>query len=119
MERTKDEIARRALRLIGVCAEDEPPSAAQMDTALGYLDGIFSELRDEAQPTWDIATGTPAKAFVPMANWLAAEIAGEFGVPSPMGRARAKLRVLAVVRPDDWVDCDCTCDYGLWVPQCR
>ena len=45
-----------------------------------------------------------------------AEIAGEYGVPSPMSRARSKLRLLAVVRPDDRTDCDdcdADADYGM------
>lgn len=116
MDRTREEAATRALRLIGVCASDEPPSADQMASALTMLDSIFAELRGEAQPTWDIVTGTPPEAFAPLANWLAAEIAGEYGVPSPMSRARSKLRLLAVVRPDDRTDCDdcdADADYGM------
>lgn len=116
MDRTKEEIATRALRLLGVCASDEPPSADQMASALAVLDGIFAELRSEAQPTWDIVTGTPPEAVVPLANWLAAELAGEYGVAAPMTRARAKLRLLAVVRPDDRAPddgADPDADYGL------
>lgn len=115
MEYTKEEIARRALRMIGVVASDEPPTADQMKTAEAVLDGIFAELRSEAQPTWDIATGTPSEAFVPMANWLGAEISGEYAVAAPMSRARAKLRVMAVVRPDDRTEDDWIEDYGMWI----
>lgn len=113
MDRTKEEVARRALRLIGVVASDEPPTDDQMAGALMTLDGIFAELRSLAVPTWDIATGVPAEAFVPMAQWLGAELAGEYVAPSPMTRARAKLRVLAVVRPDDRVDDDKDITYQI------
>ncbi|MDQ7262700.1 hypothetical protein NM680_12950 [Paracoccus sp. PS-1] len=115
MERTREETALRALRLIGVVATDEPGSADQMQGALMVLDSIWTEVRDEAQATWDIATGVPQDAFVPLANLLAAELAGEYAVPSPMSRARAKLRLLAVIRktePRECCDYDPCADYG-------
>lgn len=116
MSRSQDEIAARALRLLGVVAADESLTADQASNALAVLEGIWSELITEAQPTWDIETGTPPEGFVPLANWLAAEMAPEYGVPAPMTRGRAKLRLLAVVRPDDRdpeeKGCDPDADYG-------
>lgn len=106
MDFTKDEIALRALRMIGVCAGDEPASADQSEAALSVLQGLWAEVLDEAEATWDVATGTPPAAAMPLVNLLAAELAPEFGVAAPMSRARAKLRLLAVIRgkaprPDD------------------
>lgn len=99
MDRTREETALRALRLIGVAAQDEPATADQMQGALHVLESIWAEVREEAQATWDIATGTPPEGFVPLANFLAAELAPEYAVAAPMTRARAKLRLLAVIRP--------------------
>lgn len=117
MDRTREEIATRALRMIGVVAADEAPTADQSQTALGVLDGIWGELLAEAQPTWDITTGTPPAGFIPMASWLAAELAPEYAMQPPMSRGRAKLRVLAVVRPDDRTEDPCdydpASDYGM------
>lgn len=115
MERTRDEVALRALRLLGVVASDEPATADQAQGALMVLDSIWAEVRDEAQATWDIATGVPQEAFVPLANLLAAEMAGEYATPAPMTRPRAKLRLLAVIRKAEQRDCcdvDPCADYG-------
>lgn len=115
MERTREETALRALRLIGVVASDEPGSADQMRGALDVLDSIWPEVLAEAQATWDIATGVPQEAFVPLAHLLAAELAGEYSVASPMTRARAKLRLLAAIRarePRECCDYDPCADYG-------
>lgn len=116
MDRTQDEIAARALRLLGVVAADESLTADQATSALAVLEGIWSELITETQPTWDIVTGTPPEGFVPLANWLAAELAPEYGLAPPMMRGRAKLRLLAVVRPDDRdpdeKGCNPDADYG-------
>lgn len=115
MEYTKEEVALRALRMIGVVASDEPATADQMQGALNVLDSIWSEVRSEAQATWDVVTGTIPEAFIPLASLLAAEMAAEYQVPAPMTRTRAKLRLLAVIRPDDrprrkYDDCH---DYGF------
>lgn len=116
MDHSRETVALRALRMIGVTASDEPATADQMQAAIHVLNAIFAEFRTEAIPTWDVATGTPDEAFMPLASWLAAELAGEYMAAAPMTRARAKLRLLAVVRPDDRVDDDCSpCgDYGLY-----
>lgn len=113
MEKTREEVALRALRLIAVVAADEPATADAMNGALDVLDSLWAEVLAEAIAPWDIATGVPIEAFVPLANLLAAELAPEYGVAAPMSRARAKLRVLGLYRPDDgqcpreWAD-----DYG-------
>lgn len=109
-DRTREEVAERALRLIGVVASDEPPSADQMAGALAVLDSTWAETRAEAQATWDIVTGVPPAAFVPLASLLAAELAPEYAVAAPMTRARARLRLLAVIRPDDRCDDDSNID---------
>jgi len=115
MERTREEVARRALRLIGVCAADEPPTADAMEGALEVLDSLWAELCVEAQPTWSIVTGVPAEAFVPFAHWLGAELAGEYTTTAPMTRGAALLRLLSVVRTAECDDCreaDPCADYG-------
>lgn len=119
MERTREEVAQRALRLIAVCAADEAPTADMMVGALDVLDSVWAEAMDEARAPWDVVTGVPAAGFVPLANLLAAELSGEYGVAAPMTRARAKLRLLAVIRPAiRWNDCDTPpcADYGAMNP---
>lgn len=101
MDRTDKEVALRGLRLIGVVAADEPATADQMSAALLVLSSVWAEVQAEARATWDIVTGVPPEAFMPLAHLLAAELAGEYGVAAPMSGARAKLRLLAVIRPDD------------------
>lgn len=119
MDRTPQEVAQRALRLIGVCASDEPPSGDQMEIALDVLSGLWAEVLAETDATWDITTGTPAKAYVPLSNLLAAELAHEYGVTSPMSVPRARLRLLAVIRPWEGREyCRWHDDYGLSVPGC-
>ena len=103
MDMTREETALRALRMLGVVAADEQATADQEQSALTVLDGIWHEVLTEARATWDIATGVPQDAFVPLAQLLAAELAPEYAVAPPMSRPRAKLRLLAVIRPDDRV----------------
>ena len=114
MDRTRDETALRGLRLIGVTAADEPATADQMASALTVLDSIWAEVVSGVAADWDIATGVPAEAFVPLAHFLAAELAGEYGVTSPMTRSRARLRLLAVIRKPEPICCppDPCFDYG-------
>lgn len=115
MDRTDKEVALRGLRLIGVVAADEPATADQMSAALLVLSSVWAEVQAEAPATWDIVTGVPPEAFMPLAHLLAAELAGEYGVAAPMSGARAKLRLLAVIRLDDRCcddNCDPCADYG-------
>ncbi|MDT1061190.1 hypothetical protein RM190_04915 [Paracoccus sp. CPCC 101403] len=113
MEYTREETAQRALRLIGVVAADEPPTADEMAAALVVLDSIWAEAMDEARADWDIATGIPSDGFVPLAQMLGAELAGEYAVQSPMSRARAKLRLMAVIRRTQQGACCAHEDYGM------
>lgn len=96
---TKHDVALRALRMIGVVAADEPGTSDQIKQATDVLDSLFAEVCVEFQPVWDIETGVPQEAFVPLATLLASELASEYAVQSPVARARAKLRLLAIIRP--------------------
>lgn len=117
MDRTREEVAQRALRLIGVCAIDEPATADQMQEALSVLDSVWSEMLFEAQADWDIVTGVPPHGFVALSHVLAAELAAEYGVAAPMSMARAKLRLLAAIRePMPDCDTDCTNHDDYWRP---
>jgi hypothetical protein len=118
MDRTREETATRALRMLGIVASDEPPTADQMDGATMVLGSIWAEAMQEARAAWDIATGVPPEGFVPLANWLAAELAAEYAVAPPMSRGSAKLRLLAVIRAGE--ECGACCmtdDYGMCLPQ--
>lgn len=116
MQKTREEVALQALRMLGVVAADEPATSHQMSGALSVLDGIWAEVSASAPADWDIVTGTPMKSFVPLAQMLAADLAAEYGVQPPMTRARARLRLLASYRTDDR-DCydPLVHDYGMWL----
>lgn len=116
MQKTRQEVALQALRMLGVVAADEPATDDQMAGALAVLDGIWAEVLADAPADWDIVTGTPMKSFVPLAQMLAADLAAEYGVQPPMTRARARLRLLASYRTDDR-DCydPLVNDYGMWL----
>lgn len=118
MDRTREETATRALRMLGIVAADEPPTADQMEGATMVLESIWAEAMQEAQASWDIATGIPPEGFVPLAGWLATELAAEYGVAPPMTRGSSKLRLLAVIRASDESCCGCMADdYGMCLPQ--
>lgn len=100
---TRLDVVTRALRRIGVAAEDEAPTADQIANAGAVLDSLFAELQGEATITWTLET-TPAVSFVPLANLLAVEMAPEYGQPAPEGRPRAWRRLMATIRSDERED---------------
>lgn len=96
--KTRLDVINRAMRRIGVKAEDENLTADQFANASEVLDTLLAELAGEV--TLGFTTDIPDDLFIPLANLLAAEIAPDYGI-TPPGRGAALLRVLGVLRADD------------------
>lgn len=103
---TRQEVITRALRRLGVVAEDENPGPDANAQAGAVLDSIFAEVGQSVTVTWTLAT-VPDYALVPLANLLAAELAGEY----PTSEARmlaprsvAWMRLMGLVRADNRTD---------------
>lgn len=96
--KTRLDVITRALRTINVCAYDEAPEAAHYDNADEVLQGLFAEVPECPFNLDEV----PNESFVPLANWLGAELAGQYGKAGDIKRSR--LRFLATVRRDDRED---------------
>lgn len=113
--KSRAEIIAHALKLIGVMAEDESPTAWQQQTAGDALDGLFLEIQPSPFAPWSPVSGVPDGAFLALSRLLAAEVAPLFGVAAPMSRAAAYIRVMAMIRPDDRPkEEEPSEDYGFW-----
>ena len=94
------DVINRAMRRIGVKAEDETLTDDQITSVGEVYDMLISELGTEVLLPFSGAA-VPFKVFIPLANLLAVEIAPDYGVPPMTTRGSAYGRVLAVLRPDD------------------
>jgi hypothetical protein len=110
--KTRLEIIEQALKLIGVMAEDEAPTAYQIKAAGDTLDGIFAELQVDPLAPFSPVSGVPDAAFTALARFLAAEISPAFAATAPMSRPSAYIRIAALIRPDDRVEEDTPEDYA-------
>lgn len=100
---TRIDVITRAMRRLGIVADDEVLTADQMANAGDVLDSLFVEAGREAPMPFDL-NNTPSESYAALANYLAAEMAAEYGVTAPDTPARAKLRFVASVRPDNRMD---------------
>ena len=113
--KSRAEIIAHALKLIGVVAEDESPTAWQKQTVGAALDGLFMEIQPPTFSPWSPVSGVPDGAFLALSRLLAAEIAPMFAAQAPMSRAAAYIRVMAMIRPDDRPkEEEPSEDYGFW-----
>jgi hypothetical protein len=100
MAKTRDQIITRALRKLGVTAEDEAPSAAMLANSGEALDSVLAEVR--AASLVGFTTSFPDEVANPLSDLLAAELAAEYKpAQAPYPRAVAWQRLMALVRPDD------------------
>ena len=97
--KTNLDVIEQAFRRLGIKAEDESLTADQRAYAETTLDALAVEIAEEAPVQW-FPDNIPDKVFIPLANLLAAEIGPSYSVPAEP-RARAMLRLFAVIRPDD------------------
>ena len=98
--KTRLDVISRAMRRIGVRAEDETLTADQITSVGEVYDALIAELGTEVLLPFTGAS-VPDKAYLSLANLLAVEIAPDYGVPPMTTRGSAYGRVLAVLRPDD------------------
>ena len=97
---TKLDVITAALRLLGVLASDEEPTADQYAMGDLYLASIFEEVEAEAGLPFSV-DAVPVNAFLALSRLLAVDLAAPFLVNPPTSRGMAMLRLLAVVRPDN------------------
>lgn len=100
--KTRLDVINRAMRRLGVKAEDEALTADQILNVGEVLDALVEELAEDAGITWTSNT-VPDEVFVPLANLLAAHVGPDYGIQTG-AIGGLKLRVLAAVRPDDRTD---------------
>lgn len=112
--KTKNDIIRRALRVLGVVAHDEVPTADMVANAGDVIEGLISEMSGKSPLVPFSLDRVPDAAFLPLADLLAAHIAGDYEVAPPVSRASAWLRVRSVFVTDDRPEagCDVRADYG-------
>lgn len=98
--KTRLDVINRAMRRIGVKAEDENLTADQITSVGEVFDALIEELNTEVSLTFT-SESVPDEVFIPLANLLAIEVAPDYGVSPMTTRGTAFGRVLAVLRPDD------------------
>lgn len=97
--KTRLDVINRAMRRLGVKAEDENLTADQITSVGEVFDALIAELNNEVPLNFTSAS-VPDRVFIPLANLLAVEVAPDYGIPAS-SRGAAFARVLAVLRPDD------------------
>lgn len=108
------QVIEKALKRIGVLAQDENATAEQYADANDILEGLSAEIEREAPMPWSVLGGVPDEAFNPLWMLLAVDLAGFYGLPAPETRGRAMARVMGSVRryiPD-------TCHCGHYPCKC-
>lgn len=103
MAKTKRETATRALRLIGVVAQDEAATADEYAVAEDTLDTLYAELNSAHGFSMTFGTDAiPDEYFLPMARLLGVEVARDFGVNAePFATALNRLRAVEHVYTRD------------------
>jgi hypothetical protein len=92
-------IVRLAFARLGFGVDGAAITAEQFALGETLLRSLFANL--DGVPHFTLAE-VPEAARIPLADALAVELSPSFpGVPAPMSRASAAIRLLAVIRPDD------------------
>jgi hypothetical protein len=94
---TDDDVITAAFRRMGMGVTDAV-TANEMAVAREVYAAQHAELGTENRVPWPPEV-VPAEAVIPLAMFLQADIAPSFGMPGG-NRGLAKLRCLAMVRPD-------------------
>lgn len=97
--KTRADVINRAMRRLGVKAEDEALTADQLANVGEAYDALIEEVGAAVGIPLTNAP-VPEAAFIPLANLLAVEVAADYGIPAP-SRGTAYARVLSALRPDD------------------
>lgn len=83
---------------MGVSGDAVTAGESQMADAI--LESIYQECGEIAPMPWPL-DAIPHEALFAMADYLAAELAPSFGMAAPTRPGRAKLRVMALMNPDN------------------
>jgi hypothetical protein len=94
----RQDVIRLAFRRLGMGVNGEPVQADWRGLASDYVDAILGELEGVIDFT---EVDIPARALLPLADVIAADLAPAFSMAAPRSRHMAKLALLAAVRPDD------------------
>lgn len=97
---TRQDVIAKALRIIRVTSKDEPPIADDAEYVGGVLDSLLAEVGQDAPLPFD-SNNIPDASFMALATYLGASIAEHFSAPISESVAKAKLRFVATIRPDD------------------
>lgn len=101
MPKTRNELVERVLQVLRVKAEGQTPSAEDVALVTNVLAPVYAELdRDEVYGVQDDST-IDDEAFLPLAEYIATEVAPDFGLARDEDkRALAKSRLRRVSRAD-------------------
>lgn len=97
---TRNDVITLAFQRLGMGVSGDAVEANEAAIAGTILESIYQELGEIAPPTWGLGD-LPHEALLPMADYLASELAPVFAMSPPRRPGVAKLRVLALINPDD------------------
>lgn len=97
---TKSEMIVKALRRLGVVAQDEPATADQIAHCGAILDDLVAETGLYAPVPWSIDDVPPGVAG-PLWRLLAVEVAPDYSVDAPEPYKTALIRFQAAIAPDN------------------
>lgn len=94
----RQDVIRLAFRRLGMGVNGEPIQAEWRGLASDYIDAIIGELEGVIDFS---EAAIPARALLPLADVIAADLAPAFAMAAPRSRHMAKLALMGAVRPDD------------------
>lgn len=103
MPKTTNDVAQRALEILGVKDVEGAADYAEFRYARDAWASLFADLPTQGiTPTWTADT-VPDALFLAVASLIAAEVGSAYGFPAP-SRAAAMGRIRAYSLPDDRPD---------------
>ena len=107
---TKNDVIKRAFRMLGVVAEDEHITADQEAFATDMLESLYAEVAEDAWVSFTL-DDIPDISATHLAGVLAADLAAPYSSQAPRSRGAAMLRLVATIRPDNREDQDAEAEY--------
>ena len=103
MPKTSDELATRALSILGVLQAGQAPSAEDLAVVKAVISPLVAQLGLEGITYVGDEDEIDDAVFLPLARRLALEVAPDFGLPAvdemTIQAANRPLRLLAAARP--------------------
>jgi len=98
---TRNDVIAMAFNRMGMgLFAGQAPEAHEGQLADALLVSAFEECQEEALAPWSL-DDVPQEAVMPLATLLAVDLAPSFNMAPIERRGTAKLRVMALIRPDD------------------